>query len=197
MSDKKEIQEILELLEDEPESQPEKIAIDLGIPVEEVSRVIEEHRPSDKPNSKLDILEEQLEMLRKLYEIAQFEYENVPNDKNALAVTSLMNTAQSVIKDIEEFRDNTSLMKSLLQEVIQPFVKDLIKAVTENARNLRSTLVEEIPESKQTINRAVDEFVEAYGVSSQRGYERLVDRTSEVLNVSKSKSKSNAKEKQD
>lgn len=194
--DQTKIAEILRILDDEPPgTQPEAIALKVGLPVTAVATIVEERSSPKKKEetaipAKVVVLKEQLEMLRELYEIAFFEYKDEPIDRNAVAVTSLMNSTQMIIKELEGCKDNTFMMKEILRLVIQPLVRGLIESVSDEARNVRTELFKQLPiDQHGHVDHAIKELVKSYGASSKNKYEEAVDKLASNLGVEKNEGK--------
>lgn len=187
--DDKKVKDLLRILTEEPaDTQPEALAIQLDMPVETVANLLEDQVP--KGDSHVEILKEQLTMLRELYDIAQYEYQKDPTDKNASAVTTLMSTAQSVLKSLHEYKDNSALMKEILQQAVQPLIRASIKQVADGSRELRAALVKELPnELHPTVDHLAKNFVEAFGITIKGLYEDCTDSVAETLSVKKTKQK--------
>lgn len=160
---------------------PEIISVKTGIAIREVQVAIKTIT-SETPRSNVDILRQNLELLQQLLDTATWEYRAAPTVDNATAITSMINTSLSTIKEIESRKDPVELMNEVLAKVVQPLFRLFIKHVTSETSRARVELEDTFPSTQHPkIDDVVKGLVKNVGRLTSADYTDTVRSLAEVL----------------
>lgn len=153
---------------------PEAIAIKYGYDLEEISK-----HTAPLKDAILDertILERYLRTCNALCEIAQTEYQSDSTDRKAYAVTTFMQTAQGILKDLATLKNNDEKVSQLVETVIQPLVRSAIRIIG----NEVSTVIS-IMGPNQKAKEALTALAENFGKDMTTEYRQALGKLGDIF----------------
>lgn len=165
------------------------LAVKLNCPVRQVQDVVARKRAELlQQTSPVERMQHYLDTVDELIGIARSVYETEPIGENATALTSLVRTAQDLMKTINESRDSAAIANDVFG-VLQHMVKQHIQT-TSNEAGLVQQRVRDMqgrgeltPESAQFLLSTVDQLVRAFGERSRDHYRAAQAEVSALLGV--------------
>jgi len=135
----------------------------------------------DVASSTLDNLKAQLAMTFDLLPIAEAAYRKYPHERNALAVTRLVETAVALMEKIEE-HSTEGITERIAEKVLRPLVTDTVAALSQELRALRDELKLKVSKDQQhTIDRLVREVLGRVGNRLDQTYKEAVEELQKVI----------------
>lgn len=154
------------------QTNPEIIAIVLGVSTSEVQRVLDKDADNMSPKQ---ILIEEVKKLTSLIALAHLEYQNFASNNNASAIRTLQGARNDLMKQLAEYEDPTANVRTLDAQVIAPLVRSMIVSVS---NFIQMTLREGIsllpPEKTGALQELFDRNFRSFGGQMEAHYRRAV-----------------------
>jgi hypothetical protein len=159
-------------------SSVEDIAVSLGIAPEHITGLIGEKVEVGTPES---VLQNNLETVISLIPLAKQSYREFPSQKNAQALTDFVRCSKELIEQLQMIADKDALYMTLIQKIVQPLLRSLIKEMMSEVQSLNNdeTLID-----KDSLKKELSSFSRNIGIKSKDYYRKYVEDLGEVLGVS-------------
>lgn len=158
-------------------SSVQEIATQLGYEPDKISKLLGERI---KLGSSEQILQENLEIISKLIPLAEESYKEFPNYRNAQAVTGFIECTRTLVEQLQILSDKESLYMNLIQRILQPMLRQLLKEVVIELQQLNR--VEEI--SRDSLNAELTKVSRNVALKYKDVYRNVVDELGSTLGVS-------------
>lgn len=156
---------------DEGETNPEIIAVILGVSSSDVEAVL--NRKSEL--SPKQILIEEIEAMNALIRIAQLEYQNFSTNNNASAIRTLLNARRDLLRELAEYEDPTANVRTLDVQVLAPFTRSAVLSISRFiAQTLREADSLVAPERKGALRELFDRNFRVLGDEFKGHYTRAI-----------------------
>lgn len=149
-----------------------------GVDFTEARRIVKSHREAAKRKSHKDILSDMLVATRLMLGKAQAGFLNDPSGKQAYAVQAIMSEQRAILEQLSKEEKPEESALSIIQDVIQPFLKDFLQDVVVESRRamMKCSSVVDSAQQRHEIEGAFGELTRTigsiasdhYGLTSQR-----------------------------
>jgi len=161
---------------------PDILSLKYAIDIREVEHVIAEMQANEPIKSNVEVLRDNLGMLRDLVGIAEVEYKGSPNVDNSTAFVQLIQTTLATIKEIEARKDPAVIMNEILAKAVQPMIRQYIRYATLAVSNARADLYQQFPrEHHGKIDQALKGVLKDVGKYASVDYKQTVVTVAEIL----------------
>lgn len=157
---------------DSGQSDPESIAILLGLP----SSVVEAYLDKRKQNrSAKQLLLDEIQDMDALISVAREQYQAFSNNQNAQAIRTLLGARRDLIKDLAENEDPSHQIASLDAQVLAPLVRDLLLGNAKLIALMRDEIRRLMPEENwEAVNEALRRNYSVVGHEMETAYQRSI-----------------------
>lgn len=160
---------------------PEIIAVKTGLPLQEVRAAVRDIKVQPQ-RTNVEVLRDNLALLQQLLDTATWEYRAMPTLDNASAITQMINTSLTTIKEIESRKDPADLMNEVLAKVVQPLFRAFIVHVTTETNRAREALQDGVPKDFHArIDDALKGLVKNVGRITSTDYADTVRHLAETI----------------
>jgi hypothetical protein len=157
----------------------EQIAEALGYSSSQISYLLGTKVEVGSPEQ---VLQESLRTVVSLIPVADAQYRVSPTLSYAQALTGFISAAKDIVGQMYELQDKESMFKTLIVEVLQPFVRQMIVSFSDEARGLSQEEMGETGSARR--EEAVNKLARTMGTKFQEGYREYVEKLSTILGVS-------------
>jgi len=145
-----------------------EIAVALGFEESQVAILLEETNTPESPES---ILQINLMRLHALVPLADATYRRDPHSRNALAVTSIIDSVTKTITEMHNLKDKEEVYALIVQKVLQPAIRNMISDMMTEFRFLTSSLDKALDKREESLQDAAiaigKKFEESYRKSTE------------------------------
>ena len=135
----------------------------------------------EKPT--LDNLRAQLAMTFELIPIAEATYRKHPYDKNAIAVTRLVETAVALMEKIEE-QAIEGVVERIEEKVLRPLTTETVAALSQEIRALRDDLKAKLPtKHSAAVDRQMKDLLLRVGKQLDKAYQQSCEELRKILTL--------------
>jgi hypothetical protein len=150
----------------------ETIAMRLNINIE---LVINKMQSQEEPQTHQEMLEASLTKVNRLIKVAEDEYDSRSTDRNAMAITSLISTQQSLIIDINKLQDPAVVFEAITHRVVQSIIRDYLKTASMAVNQTQKDLEPQMsPESYRLVQQSTEEMLRSLAARSKESYENHI-----------------------
>lgn len=146
----------------------EQIATALGYSEQHIAVIMGEQVEVGSPEQ---VLHEALKTAISLIPVADTVYRIHTSVDNAMALTNFITTAQSLVKDLYSLKEKEKIYQEIIQKVMQPFVRRMIKE-----------LMLEVRAASDPLNK--EEFSTNLGIKFQEAYRKAAEELATAIGIS-------------
>lgn len=146
----------------------EQIATALGYSEQHITIIMGEKFELGTPEQ---VLQEALKTAVALIPVADTVYRIHTSCDNAMALTNFISTAQAIVKDLNSLKDKEAIYQEMIQKVLQPLTRRMIKE-----------LMLEVRSASDPLNK--EEFATNLGIKFQEAYRKAAEEMATVIGIS-------------
>lgn len=143
-----------------------------GLTLTEADAIKAAYTGAAQRKSNKEILSEMLNRFRALFPLAESAYRDSPTGYNARAMAEISFEIRAILSNMQELSRPEAAALDVIQNGLQPFIKDLFRDITVEARKARAQCIAVSPDQRaeREIRNAFDRFLESIGVASKERY---------------------------
>jgi hypothetical protein len=131
-----------------------------------------------------EILRVQLKNILELLEIASQAYRMMPTCGNAQAVAMIQSACKEIMRDMRELVDPKKTMDSIVNEIIAPLFKEVVRTLAVEINQSQRTISQHIPpEQHNIIDQVFADIVSAAGTQSNTILKNYQKKLADILGV--------------